>query len=307
MRYLFLSFLLLATGCGSKKLKNDISPTNDADSKYESVLTSVEQDYGLGSKVYVVDNVNEDLHIYTLLDGTYEVRSDSCGFIESGRYTNSESIDIPISKFFSSIDEKLCTVSIQINPELKNSQVAIFPRYSIVYLQMSSRVLKGNFSKQTPKGFPIDNALNYQGAIDKYRVIRKCTYESVPQVVKESTSPVTAITILKKDISVGMPSPAESNIGSCLFSVVFTESGISSRIMFSTSVYDSAHDPLSASITTDAKKISVVSTDAVSFCGINRNIKNDYKCSEKISNLEKVNIIQVHTNKRSRYYIWSKP
>lgn len=304
MKQFLIFFSLILAGCGTRFLRDDSSLTNDANAKFESVLTSVNGEYGFGSKVYVLRDLTGSLRIHALLTGSYELRADSCGVIEDGRFDSSTPIEIPVNRFFNAVEDKLCTVTIQVNPEVPDSEFAVYPRYSIIYLQMSARASLPSLSHQIPKGFPLE-PLRYR-AVDRFRAIRKCSYEPQPIVVKENRSPGTLM-LSRADFSNGLPFAVEDRIGTCLFSIVFVESGVTGRLMLSTSVYDPAHQPLTASATIQGSRLRVSGSDDVSVCAINGKIKNSSNCNEKLSRLGSLNVIEVHSNKRSGYLLWSPP
>lgn len=296
MKYLLILITLVTVSCGSKQLKNDSSITNDADSRYESVLTSIGQSSNMGSSVYQFSNTEDVLNVYTLLSGTYEIRSDSCNFLESGSYSESEVVKIPLQAIFTENLEKLCTVTIQINPELKDSQVAIFPRYSIIYLQLTSRTLIDSKGMQFPIGFNAGSILNL-GTVDKYKLIKNCVISS-PVVIKESS--------ISSIAKVDFDELNQREIGSCYYSLVYSKANEQGRYAFSINLFNPQHSPLIAKVEQTDKYVTVTSQDDVSVCVIGNKSKRSNTCKESLKNLPNKYLIQVHTNKRSYYEVRSK-
>ncbi len=90
----FMAFL--ASSCGTV-LKDDAVKWDDASARYESVFTIVGQSSNAGPAVYQIqDSTKDSLKILTVLTGTYEIRSDSCSFLETGRYSKNEVLEFPI-------------------------------------------------------------------------------------------------------------------------------------------------------------------------------------------------------------------
>jgi hypothetical protein len=299
MKYILLALLAaqsLLVSCGSKQIKNDTSMTNDADARFESVFTSLGPVSSQGTVVYQFKGNEDTLKIYTLLSGTYEIRSDSCNFIESGNYSESEVIEVPLRSLFIDNAEKLCMVTVQINPEIKDSQVALFPRYVIAYLQMTSRELTDSKSLQLPVGFNAGTILDL-GQVDKYRLIKNCVLEA-PAVVKESTSPAVA--------KVEFSELSQKSKGSCYYSLVYTKEGKSGRYAFSVSLFDPAHSPLKAEVKVNKNEVVVSSEEDVSICIIDNKSKRSNACKASLKDLPAKYLIQVHTNKRSYYEMRSK-
>jgi hypothetical protein len=296
MKYLFLVMLSVMVSCGSKQIKNDSSTTNDADARYESVFTSVGSVSKQGSVVYQLKNADDSFKIYTLLSGTYEIRSDSCNFIESGNYEESEVIEIPLKSLFLDNAEKLCMVTVQLNPALASSQVAIFPRYVVAYLQMTNRELLDSKGIQIPVGFDTGTIVDL-GKVDKYRLIKNCVLEA-PVVVKESTVPAVA--------KVEYSELNQKTKGSCYYSLVYTKEGKSGRYAFSINLFNPAHSPLTAEVKVDNKGVLVISGDDVSICIIDKQSKRSNTCKASLKDLPSKYLIQVHTNKRSYYEMRSK-
>lgn len=291
-KVLLTAFLLTFLGCGSKSIKDDVFPTSDYESKFESVFTSVGTESNFGTAVYQMKDTKSSLKIYTLLSGSYEIKSNSCNFIKNGRYTESQVISIPLSEIIKESAEKLCTVTIQVNPEYKGAKVEISPRYSIVYLQLTSRSFQSK-SFQYPSSFSIGNIVSIP-SVEKYRLIQNCVLTE-PVIVKEST--------VAADINVHYDELNQTGEGSCYYSLVYTKNGIPSRYAFSISLYDPAHVPLTASAEVDGKKLEVVAESSVSICVIGDEYKLDNRCK---GNAKDGVLIQVHSNRRSYYNIWRK-
>lgn len=290
MKKMVIVLMFLLVSCGSKTVKEDYFGISDYEANYESVFTSLSDNKKFGNAIYQFDEVDEDLKIYTILDGTYELRSDSCSFIKNGSYTDSEIIDIPIIEIFKTEDaEKLCTLTIQLNPTVKDSQVVISPRYSIVYLQKTNRQNK-SFSIQIPEFYNAGEILNIKN-LPKHRLIQNCVY-SEPKVIKESMT--------TSDFILEFSELKQIDKGSCYYSLVYTSDNIPSRIAFSINIYDSEHLPLSAKYTIKKSKVSVESEDSISLCAVDFKYKFDNKCKGEYKS---GTIIQVHTNKRSFYKV----
>ncbi len=289
---IFMAFL--ASSCGSV-LKDDIVKWDDASAKYQSVFTIVGQESNLGPAVYQVGKNDDTLKILTLLTGTYEVRSDSCSFLETGRYAKNEVIEFPLSKFHNSAEEKLCLVTIQVSPEFE-STVAIFPRFSIVYLQFTNRGIISSKGFQFPKGFNAGRLADI-GTVDRYRLIQNCV-DAEPKMLKESLSPAVA--------TVDFAELKQSEISNCYYSLVYTLNGAQGRHAFTVNIYNKEHSPLSANVIVNKSTVSVSSNSSVSVCAVGSKSKNGSKCSNKLSNLSNPYVIQVHTNKRSYYEMRKK-
>lgn len=292
--FLVICSVFLLTSCGTH-LRNDVSKWDDASARYESVFTSVGENGNQGTAVYQVGTNQLTLKIYTVLSGTYEVRSDSCSVLETGRYTNNQIIEIPLSYFFSTNDEKLCMTTIQINPEFE-STVAVYPRYSIVYLQFTKRAVIDSKGYQFPRGFVAGELVNI-GYTDKYRLIQNCTY-SEPRIIKES--------LVGSETSVSFSELEQDDLGSCYYSLVYTKGEVQGRYGFSVNIYNQEHSVLKAGVEVKSKKIHVYSDSAVSLCAIGDRWRNNDRCSRSLSSLPDTYMIQVHTNKRSYYEMRTK-
>lgn len=288
MKYILI--LILLVSCGTNYLRNDSSTTNDADARYESVFTQLGKNATMGNAVYQVKNKEDLIEVHTLLSGTYEIRSNSCNYQDFGTYRNNESIFVPISDLFSGEEtEKLCSITIQLNPELRNSEVAIFPRYSIIYVQLTNRdeIKTANF--QFPRLFSAGELINI-GIVDKYRLIQNCVGTS-PTIIKESLEPQVA--------KVYFSELNQKEISSCYYSLVYDKGDLKGRYSMAVNVYNENHIPLTASIKKTSKKVYVNSPDTVSICAIGFMSKYRNNCSEKLRRLPEAYVIQVHTNKRS--------
>jgi hypothetical protein len=296
MKYVILMLLLVVVSCGSKQIKNDSSMTNDADARFESVYTAVGASGNHGTAVYQFSSAEDSFKIYTLLSGTYEIRSDSCNFIESGDYEESETIEIPLQALFTDNSEKLCMVTIQLNPEVEDSQVALFPRYAIVYMQMTSRHLIESRGIQVPVGFNAGTIVDL-GKVDKYRLIKNCV-QAEPVIVKEST--VSAVA------KVDFVELGQKAKGSCFYSLVYTKDGVQGRYAFAINLFDPSHSPLTAKTTVEDGEVKVTAQDDVSVCIINKKSKRSNTCKASLKSLPEKYLIQVHTNKRSYYEMRSK-
>lgn len=293
MKKLLLTiFSLTLLSCGTKSIKDDPSNTNDYEARFESVFTSVGTESNFGPSVYQFSDLNVSLKIYTLLSGSYEIKSNSCGFFKTGRYSNSEVISIPLSAIVKDPAEKLCSMTIQINPEYAKSQYAISPRYSIVYLQYTNRVHE-SYALQLPENTDHGKLFTLSG-LDKYRLIQNCV-NAEPKIIKESLIPANA--------EVFFAELNQKTLGSCYYSLVYSKVGIASRLAFAINIYDSLHAPLQASATLNKKKLEVVSESTVSVCVIGNEYKIDNKCKGEAQDGV---LIQVHSNKRSYYKIWRK-
>ena len=292
--FLILCLMMLLVSCGTT-LRNDVSKWDDASAKYESVFTKVGDAGNFGSAVYQISTGHEMLQVHTVLSGTYEIRSDSCAFLETGRYSGNEILEFPVSRFFTTNEEKLCMTTIQINPEFE-STVAIFPRYSIVYLQFTSRELTGENSFQFPSGFMAGELINL-GNTERYRLIQNCVY-SEPRIIKES--------LVESNTSVFFSELEQKDLGSCYYSLVYTKDGVQGRHGFSVNIYNNEHSPLEAKVSIHNNKVSVASDVATSLCAIGTKWKNRNYCSQKLNSLTDSYIIQVHTNKRSYYEMRTK-
>lgn len=294
MKKILLAVLaLVIVSCGSKSIKDDASSTSDFSSRFESVFTSVGTESSFGSAVYQVKDTKASLKIYTLLDGSYEVKSNSCNFQKTGRFEDNQVITIPLAQIIKdSPAEKLCMITIQINPEYAKSKYKISPRYAVVYLQLTTRSTESH-SFQFPEHFAAGRMFELKD-LEKYRLIQNCVNVD-PLIIKESTSPATA--------TIDFDELQQSNLGSCYYSLVYTKAGVASRLAFSINLYDSKHSPLEASATQDGKKIEVVSESTVSICVIGDEYKLDNHCK---GDAKDGVLIQVHSNKRSFYQIWRK-
>lgn len=284
----------LASSCGSV-LKDDVVKWDDSSARYQSVFTIVGEESNMGPAVYQIKNSESSLKILTLLSGTYEVRSDSCSFLETGRYSKNEVIEFPLSKFHNTMEEKLCLVTIQVNPEF-GSTVAIFPRYSIVYLQFTGREKLTSKGFQFPDGFNAGRLVDV-GTVDRYRLIQNCV-DAEPKVLKESLSPALA--------TVDFSELKQNIISNCYYSLVYTSNGFQGRYAFTVNVYNKEHTPLKASVKVGKSSVEVTSTPSVSVCSVGTKSKNSSKCSNKLSKLSNPYVIQVHTNKRSYYEMRKK-
>lgn len=292
MKKILLAIVFLAlVGCGHS-IRNDSSSTSDYEARFESVFTSLGTESNFGSAVYQVSKLDLSLKIYTLLSGSYEVRSDSCNFLLNGRYTDSQVISIPLSTIIKDPAEKLCTVTIQINPEYAKSQYEISPRYSVIYLQYTARAYE-SYSFQYPQAFD-SGKMFYLAGLEKYRLIQNCV-NAAPRVIKESLVP--------SNVDIYFSELEQKDLGSCYYSLVYTKNSVPSRLAFSVNIYNPIHEPLQASITSTNQKLEVISESTVSVCAIGGEYKLDNKCKGKPVNGV---LIQVHTNKRSFYKIWSK-
>ncbi len=291
-KILLAAFLLTFLGCGSKSIKDDIFPTSDYKSRFESVFTSIGTESNFGTAVYQMKDTKASLKIYTLLSGSYEVKSNSCNFLKAGRYNESQVITIPVSEIIKESAEKLCMVTIQVNPEYKGAKVEISPRYSIIYLQLTNRSFQSK-AFQYPTNFDIGKLVEIK-SVETYRLIQNCV-EAPPVVIKESRLPT--------DVVVNFDELNQFDMGSCYYSLVYTKGGVSGRYAFTISLYDSAHVPLTATAEQDGKKLEVVAESSVSICVIGNEYKLDNKCK---GNAKDGVLIQVHSNRRSYYNIWRK-
>ena len=290
---LILCFMAILASCGTV-LKDDVVKWDDSSARYESVFTMVDRESNMGPAVYQVNSNSSSIKILTVLSGTYEVRSDSCSFLETGRYTKNEVLEFPLSKFHDSNSEKLCLVTIQINPELE-STVALFPRYSIIYLQFTNRELLSNSSFQFPSGFAAGQLVNLD-QVDRYRLIQNCV-DSEPRIVKESLVP-TKVSVEFSELKQGDTS--------CYYSLVYTVGNKAGRHSFVVNIFNKEHSPLKPVVQIDKSTVSVSSDSNTYLCSIGNKHKNGNKCKEKLSKLPDSYIIQVHTNKRSYYEMRTK-
>lgn len=293
MNKLYLVLLVFLSACGSIKLTEDPVLLSDSQAFYESVMTKVGNTYRYGPTVYLITDVNQTLEIFTVLDGSYEIRSDSCNYTKQGAYSDSSPIKIPISEIRDQLDETLCVMTIQISPQIRNTQVPIYPAYSIAYFVFTSREAVGSGAFQFTQGFNFGKIFSIEDKIARYRVIRKCTYEETPVVISESVNPVEKVEITADGIT--------SKIGSCYFAMVYIDgNGVAKRAAYVTNVYDERHFPLFADIVHNGTKIEVTPSAENAICLINGVIQPAKRCKRKAL---AQNIIGVFTNKRSYWVV----
>jgi hypothetical protein len=285
---LIIAFMVFMSSCGTI-LKQDVSKWDDASAGYESVFTIVGNEANMGPAVYQINETNDSIRILTVLTGTYEVRSDSCSFQETGRYSGNEIVEFPLSKFHNSNSEKLCLVTIQINPELE-STVTLFPRYSIVYLQFTGRELLSSSSYQFPSGFAAGQLVK-MGQVDRYRLIQNCV-NLEPRIIKESLTPTEVSVDFTELNQVG---------SSCYYSIAYSKDNKLGRHAFVVNIFNREHSPLEPSIQVDNSSVRVTSDSNTYLCSVGNNHKNRNRCQGKFNRLTDPYIIQVHTNKRSFY------
>ncbi len=186
-------------------------------------------------------------------------------------------------------------VTIQISPEFE-STVAIYPRYSIIYLQFTTRETVTSSGYQFPKGFSAGQLVGID-SVDRYRLIQNCV-DSAPRVLKESLTPT--------NVKVDFNELKQDDISSCYYSLVYTKDNKPSRHAFVVNVYNSEHSPLKPNVQIRKSTVYVTSDSNTYLCSIGDKHKNGNKCQEKLNKLSDPYVIQVHTNKRSYYEMRKK-
>lgn len=244
------------------------------------------------------------LTVKTLFDGTYIIRGhgEQCSVDIDERYEDSQNVIIPLSSIFKdSKEERFCTISIQINPTIKDSEVVIYPRYSILRIHVSKRLGNKTFSTQlreTTSMVPIEIIANGSG---EYQIVKKCVYESEAKLIGPFNH--SGIISLTGDL-LGLDT---GKLGNCYFSLLYKDNDGTKRFGYSTNVYDMDFEPLSLIVKNEDKKIRVIGPKEMYLCGIGNVEKTGkYKCSRKLKELPEHFVIQGHTNKRSRYIIGKK-
>lgn len=287
---IFLALFILS-GCGTIEFTNDESTLSDSQAYYQSVMTEVGGSNQFGPAVYLIGSEDRELTIYTILNGAFEIRSDNCGYMKQGVYTDSSPIKINLASVNGQLDETWCLLTIQLSPNVGNTQIPVYPSYSTVYLVFTRRERVQQQSFQFPMGFNLGRLFMIEDEIAMYRVIRKCTFEDAPQVISESTTFVKSIEIKVDDI--------KDRMGSCYYGVVYTdETGAMKRAAYTTNVFDERHLPLLADVTIHDKRIEVTTNANNAICIINGVVHPIKKCRRKA--LAR-NLVGVFTNKRSHW------
>lgn len=319
MRLFVFGLLLALVSCGAPPIKNDRAPYADVEARFQSVMTRIGSEYRIGNGVYLFEKGSEishlDLEIYTAFEGTYHIKAVSCFVDWPGRYVDSEIVRIPVVNFLQDTSEsKTCTVTIQISPTVKDSEVTIFPRYAVIVLTVSGRDFNFTDSEQLRKGVPFEPIrLDPEGS-GNYQVVRKCTYEGNAKKIGPF-SHTGLIELSSKDLSENLfevdadgnqtPVPDFSNhLGNCYFSILYSDGRGITKIAKSINIFKNDHVPLQLSVQKDDKKYKVRGPNRLYICKIGDYSKlGKDKCDRKIKDLPKSFDIQGHTNKRSAYIV----
>lgn len=303
----FWVVILLLFSCSGPQIENDRTPMTDSEARFESVMTQIGSDYHYGNGVFIIGNLVSPkfFKIHTAFQGEWHLQG--CGMNIEGRYQQSQIVNISLNRIFAdSEEEKTCTLTIQVSPQVEDSEVTLHPRYSIVTVVLSNRDfnksikdrIRANDSLRDITLKPEDNG--------SYQVVRKCTYETSASFLGRFGH--NGVIELNEDfLSDGLIQPISERIGSCYFSILYSDSKGTTRVGYSLSVYDSSHTPLNLAVVSSEGKLSVEGPPTMYICGIeNQSEIKSSKCSIDQGSLPNRFIIQGHTNKRSVYLLRSR-